>query len=245
MTGTVSPPPIASTPVGPPALALRQATLGYNGRPVVFDADLVVHHGEVVALLGANGSGKTTLVRGLVGLAEVLHGAVEVSGTTVSNRSARTDARVGYVPQRLTAVAGIPTTAAEVVASGLLAGGHWWTRHSRTRIRAALGEIGLAHLAATPVEELSGGQQRRVLIARALVADPQILLLDEPTAGVDRAGVASLVAALTDLKAAGRTLLVVTHDVGAFSSVVDRVATMVDGHLSAGPPRPDDPTGSH
>lgn len=228
-----------------PALAVRRATIGYGGRPVVVDADLTIAVGEVVAMLGANGSGKTTLVRGLVGLAELLAGELEVAGQPVSTRHGRTS--IGYVPQRLTGSTGVPTTVTEVVSTGLLARRSLWAAGSRSRAQAqaALTQIGLGEHARTPVLELSGGQQRRVLIARALVSDPGILLLDEPTAGVDRAGVVSLVATLAGLKAAGRTMLVVTHELDVFGDVVDRTVTMVDGHLVPGPPGRGDVEGSH
>lgn len=239
--------PVETARTGPPALAVRGATIGYRGRPVVIDADLIVDTGDVVALLGANGSGKTTLVRGLVGLAELLAGHIEVGGRAVSTRMARDSVRVGYVPQRLTAAAGIPTTVMEVVSTGLLARRTLWAAgpRAKAKVRAALAEIGLGEHASTPVVELSGGQQRRVLIARALVADPGIVILDEPTAGIDRTGVMSLVATLAQLKAAGRTLLVVTHEIDAFAGVVDRTMTMVDGRLLPGSPVPGDVAGSH
>jgi len=247
----VAQPAVAQRPaadvIAAPALVVRKATIGYRGRPVVIDADLTVEVGEVVALLGANGSGKTTLVRGLVGLAELLNGHIEVAGRPVSARLGRNSVRIGYVPQRLSPPAGIPTTAMEVVSTGLLARRTLWAAggSAKARVRAALAEIGLAGFAGTPVFELSGGQQRRVLIARALVADPGIVILDEPTAGVDRAGVMSLVATLADLKAAGRTLVVVTHEIDVFGGVVDRTVTMVDGHLMPGAPRQGDVAGSH
>lgn len=230
-----------------PALVLRKATIGYRGRPVVVAADLVVEHGEVVVLMGANGSGKTTLIRGLLGLAELLRGEIEVDGRPVGARNAGVAARVGYVPQRLSVTAGIPTTAAEIVSTGLLAERSLWAggRVSRVRAHAALADIGMSELARSPVDELSGGQQRRVLIARALVADPRIVILDEPTAGVDRAGVISLVSTLAALKATGRTLLVVTHELQAFGDLFDRTVTLVDGHVVLGAPGPGAVAGSH
>ncbi|MGF1648670.1 MAG: metal ABC transporter ATP-binding protein [Kineosporiaceae bacterium] len=217
-----------------PALSLTGATIGYGVRPVVLGADLTVARGESVGLLGANGSGKTTLVRGLIGLADVLAGQVRVAGRPVGDRTRRQ--LVGYVPQRLAPPSGVPTTAAEVVAAGLLAGG----RHlrpapgGRRAVAAALTQVGLSDIAHVPVAELSGGQHRRVLIARALISDPPLLLLDEPTAGVDRASVQALVATLGRLRAEGRTLLVVTHELEELAAVVDRVVSIVDGRLVTG-----------
>lgn len=219
-----------------------------NGHQILFiEASAALNKGEKIGLVGPNGSGKTTLVRGLVGLADLLAGEIEVAGRPVASHAERGSVRIGYVPQRLAAPAGIPTTAAEVVASGLLTRRSVWLSgaRSRARVRAALEEIGMARMAATPVDELSGGQQRRVLIARALVSDPGIVILDEPTAGVDRAGVVSLVATLADLKAAGRTLLVVTHELPAFGDVVDRTVTMTDGRLTSGSSHDSHVAGGH
>jgi zinc transport system ATP-binding protein len=133
-----------------------------------------------------------------------------------------------------------------VVGSGLLAGGRrWWAgRDGRRAVRRALDEVGLAGTGGMPVTELSGGQHRRVLIARALVSDPEILLLDEPTAGVDRTSVRSLVATMTGLRAAGRTMLVVTHELHEVSDVVDRVVSLVDGTVVEGAV-PGRPVGGH
>lgn len=227
-----------------PVLALRQATIGYGSRPVVLSADLEVSRGQSVALLGANGAGKTTLVRGLLGLADILAGEVAIVGRPVRGRERRR--RIGYVPQRLAPAAGVPTTASEVVGSGLLAGGgHWWPgQGGRRAVAAALDEVGLGEAARVPVSELSGGQHRRVLIARALVSDPEILLLDEPTAGVDRTSVRSLVATMTGMRTAGRTMLVVTHELDEVADVVDRVVSLVDGTLIEGP-APGHPVGGH
>ena len=227
-----------------PVLSLRGATIGYGSRPVVLSADLEVARGQSVALLGANGAGKTTLVRGLLGLADILAGEVAITGRPVKGRDRHR--RIGYVPQRPAPAAGVPTTAAEVVGSGLLAGGrHRWSgRGGRRAVAGALDEVGLGEAARVPVTELSGGQHRRVLIARALVSDPEILLLDEPTAGVDRTSVRSLVTTMAGMRAAGRTMLVVTHELDEVADVVDRVVSLVDGTLIEGP-APGHPVGGH
>lgn len=213
-----------------PVLSTRNAMVGYRRRPVVVDLTLRIDRGEAVALLGANGSGKTTLVRGVLGLAELLAGSIDVLGVPLGAGSAAS--RVGYVPQRHTLSGSVPSTAGEVVATGLLASRGFWRpagRVERARVRASLAQVGLADSARTKVSEMSGGQQRRVLIARALVSDPELLVLDEPTAGVDRASTEALVATLADIKAAGKALLVVTHDLGELGPVPDRAVTMVDG----------------
>lgn len=216
----------------PPALLVQHATIGYGRRPVVHAADLRVEPGEAVALLGANGSGKSTLVKGVLGLADIMSGHVDVLGEHVENGASAAAALVGYVPQRHSVSGAVPSTAAEVVGAGLLASRGFWRpprRGDRQRILDALAEVGLADRARSRVAELSGGQQRRVLIARALVSDPRLLVLDEPTAGVDRVSTEQLVHSLAGVKAAGRALLVITHDLAELGPVPDRAVTMKDG----------------
>ncbi|MGJ7440681.1 metal ABC transporter ATP-binding protein [Aquipuribacter sp. MA13-6] len=217
-----------------PALSVRGATIGYGRRPVVHAADLTVQRGEAVALLGANGSGKSTLVRGILGLADILAGHVDVLGEHVEHGASSAASLVGYVPQRHSVSGAVPSTAAEVVGSGLLASRGFWRpprRADRSRVLEALAEVGLADRARARVAELSGGQQRRVLIARALVSGPQLLVLDEPTAGVDRVSTEALVHTLGQLKTGGRALLVVTHDLDELGDVPDRAVTMKDGSV--------------
>ncbi|HSP60726.1 MAG TPA: metal ABC transporter ATP-binding protein [Ornithinimicrobium sp.] len=214
-------------------LQLHRATFGYDGRPVVSDVDLTVGSGEVLAVLGPNGAGKCTLVKGLLGLAEHLSGEVTVLGTPLDRLKERT--RIGYVPQRHTLTGGVRATVTEVVSTGLLAGRPWWrpaSREDRVAVQDALETVGLADRARFDVETLSGGQQRRVLIARALVAGPEVLVMDEPTAGVDVASQAVLAGVLHRLGEAGTTMLVVTHELSALRGVVDRIVEVDAGRLT-------------
>lgn len=217
-------------------LAYSSCGIGYGDTRVVHDVNLRIQRGESVALLGANGSGKTTLVRAALGLARVQSGSLELFGTPVDQ--VRERARVGYVPQRHTVATSVPATVAEVVACGRLARSAPLRRLSpRARqadaaaVERALDVVGLSHRAATSVAELSGGQQRRVLIARALAADPDVLLLDEPTAGVDSASQQALTATLATLFATGTTLVVVTHELAGLAEVVARTVVMRDGRI--------------
>lgn len=222
-----------STPADRPVLELRGAAFGYAGRPVVTDVDLTVRRGEVVAVLGPNGSGKTTLVKGLLGLSEHLSGEVSVLGTPLARLRDRT--RVGYVPQRHTLVGGVRATVAEVVDTGLLPSRPWWrpaSRAERERVREAVDVAGLGDRLRFDVDSLSGGQQRRVLIARALVARPEVLVMDEPTAGVDRASQAVLAEVLHRLADEGTTLVVVTHELAALHGIVDRIVEVDTGHVT-------------
>lgn len=216
-----------------PVLQLRGAAFGYRGRPVVTDVDLTVRAGEVIAVLGPNGSGKSTLVKGLLGLSEHLSGDVSVLGTPLARMRDRT--RIGYVPQRHTLVGGVRATVSEVVSTGLLATRPWWRPaggRDREAVHAALEAVGLADRSRFDVDTLSGGQQRRVLIARALVARPEVLVMDEPTAGVDRASQGVLAGVLQRLGERGTTMLVVTHELTALRGVVDRIVEVDTGHLT-------------
>jgi zinc transport system ATP-binding protein len=220
-------------------VTMRSAAFGYAGRPVVSDVHLSISAGEVVAVLGPNGSGKTTLVKGLLGLSEHLSGQVEVLGTPLARLRDR--ARIGYVPQRHTLAGGVRATVGEVVATGLLSRRPWWrpaSRSDRDAVRAAVEAAGLGDRHRFDVESLSGGQQRRVLIARALVARPEVLVMDEPTAGVDRASQHVLAGVLRRLAGTGTTMLIVTHELSALRGVVDRILEVDSGHLTFdGPPQ--------
>ena len=215
-----------------PVIALHGVAVGYGERPVVEHADLVVRRGDVVALVGANGSGKTTLVRGVLGLAPVLAGRVELLGRPAA--SFRERWRIGYVPQRHTVGGGIPSSVQEVVASGRLARRRLLspaTAADREAVREALETVGLTDRRAAPVATLSGGQQRRALIARALAADPDVLIMDEPTAGVDAAGQENLVRTLTRLVGQGLTLVVVTHEIEPLLGLLTRVVELREGRV--------------
>lgn len=219
-------------PDRPAAIRLAGASIGYGDVPIVRNVDLTVAAGEAVALLGSNGSGKTTLVRGLLGLANVLGGVVEVLGRPVGDRRER--GRVGYVPQRHTVTGAVPATVREVVGVGRLARLGLLRRTGaadRAAIADAAAAVGLADRLKDPVAALSGGQQRRVLVARALAAEPELLIMDEPTAGVDAASQESLAGVLAAVAATGTTLLVVTHELGALSGVLTRAVVADHGQI--------------
>ena len=234
--------PATSTESGPvPPILLRGATFGYGDRDVIRGLDLTITTGEVVAILGPNGSGKSTLVRGLLGLAEHHGGDVELFGTPLRSFHERT--RLGYVPQRHTLAASVRATAEEIVAIGRVAAHPWWApwranaAADRRIVADALAQVGLGDHARADVSTLSGGQQRRVLIARALAADTDILLMDEPTAGVDQGHQRVLATVLARLARQGHTMVVVTHELSALADVVTR-AIVIDGGVVTfdGPP---------
>lgn len=215
-----------------PLLRARALVAGYAGRAVLSGVDTDVRRGEFVVVLGANGSGKSTLLRAMVGLVPVAGGELEVFGAPV--RRFRAWHRVGYVPQRSTAAAGVPATAAEVVASGRLTRRSWWRPlggADRAAVTRALETVGLAERAKHPVATLSGGQQQRVLIARSLARDPELLLMDEPMAGVDLGQQEAFAATLRTLREAGRTIVVVAHELGALAPLVDRAVVLRAGRV--------------
>ncbi len=213
-------------------VSARSAAFGYAGRSVVADLTLEMVSGEVLALLGPNGSGKSTVVRGLLGLNDHLAGDVEVLGAPVTRRSDRS--QLGYVPQRHTLSGSVRSTVREVVSTGRLPHRRWWqpaSRRDHLLVTEALATVDLLDRAKADVATLSGGQQRRVLIARALVGEPALLIMDEPTAGVDHASQEGLVNVLRRLVDTGVTMLVVTHELAALAGVVDHIVEMDSGRV--------------
>jgi zinc transport system ATP-binding protein len=212
-----------------PVVRVSDGRFGYHGR-VVVEADLDVGRGEVVALVGANGSGKSTLVKGILGLAERLGGRVELFGERADGFRDR--GRLGYVPQREYAAGPIPATAYEVVHSGRLARrgiAGFSRRADRRAVGEAIDAVGLAEVARRPVGTLSGGQQRRVLVARALAGDADVLFLDEPFSGVDQDSRLALAVILDRLVAAGVTIVVVLHELGPLVSLITRIVLLDAG----------------
>ena len=218
-----------------PVLTMRSAAFGYGERIVVSGVDVTVRPGEVIAVLGPNGCGKSTLVKGLLGLSDHLGGEVALFGTPLRRFHQRT--RVGYVPQRQSLGSAVRATATEIVTSGLVASTPWWapwrtgSAAYRKRVRDALAVVGLADHAKQDVTTLSGGQQRRVLIARALAAGPEFFILDEPTAGVDIGNQRVLAEVLKRLAEGGATMLIVTHELAALDGLMTRAIVVRGGRV--------------
>ena len=229
MTGTSPAPPDGSQAI----VSMRSATFGYADHAVVSEVTLDIQAGEVVAILGPNGSGKSTLVKGLLGLNNRLAGQVELFGTPIDRF--RDHARLGYVPQRHTLSTSVRATVAEIVAIGRLPHQNWLGRpkqQDRRIIEESLAVVGLDDRAAVDVSTLSGGQQRRVLIARALAAQPDVLVMDEPTAGVDLASQEVLSQVLARLAKRGATMLIVTHELQAVRGVLTRIIQLTGGRIT-------------
>ena len=214
-------------------VSLRSASFGYGDRAVVSDVTIDIQAGEVLAILGPNGSGKSTLVKGILGLNDHIGGQVELFGTPFDGF--RDHARLGYVPQRHTLSTSVRATAAEIVAIGRLPHQGWLGRvnqEDRRIIEESLALVGLADRANAEVSTLSGGQQRRVLIARALAAQPDVLIMDEPTAGVDLANQEVLSQVLARLVGRGATMLIVTHELRALGGVLSRIVELDAGRIT-------------
>ena len=209
-------------------LTVEAADFGYDGRPVVHQASLEIRRGEFVALLGSNGSGKTTLLRGLLGFLPPLAGRVE----------RRPGLRIGYVPQRETLDPLYPLSAFDVARLGTWRDLPFWRltgSRERARTLAALAACRASDFAGERYAALSGGQRQRVLLARALATDPELLLLDEPTAGIDPVAEKGILDLLGELHE-NRSLAIwmVTHHVHAMAGRADRTIVVADGRLRAG-----------
>jgi zinc transport system ATP-binding protein len=216
---------------GSTALAAEDLTVELGGLPVLRGVSLSIRAGEAVTLMGGNGSGKSTLVRTVLGLLPRQRGTVRLFGQPLN--SFREWARVGYVPQRSIALLG-GSKVKEVVAAGRLARRRLFrplSQGDREAIRGAIAQVGLSEQLNADIAALSGGQQQRVLIARALAGQPELLVLDEPTSGVDLEHQQVLTEVLSELMSKGAAVLVVLHDVGSLGDLIDRAVVLSDGRV--------------
>ncbi len=207
-----------------PALELRGVSLALQGVPVLEDVGLVLERNDYLAILGPNGSGKTTLLRVILGLQEADRGEVRVLGR--SPRAAR--GRVGYVPQHVAFDRDFPIRVLDVALMGRLArrgAGRPFRAEDREIARAMLERVEMGAHAGRPIGTLSGGELQRVLIARALALEPELLLLDEPTASLDER-IGRSVWELFEALSREMTVVLVSHDIGAISRYVRRVACL-------------------
>jgi manganese/zinc/iron transport system ATP- binding protein len=217
--------------IGVPPLAAFQVTVAYRNTPVLTDLNFEVPAGTLTAIVGPNGAGKSTLIKTALGLVQPLTGHFEFFGQSFRE----VDGRVSYVPQRTSVDWDFPVTALDVVCMGLYRKIGWFrpvrARH-RKRAMEALAEVGMQDYAKRQISQLSGGQQQRVFLARALVQDAELFLMDEPLAGVDVATEKTIINTLHRLRDQGRTAMVVHHDLDTVSEYFDRVL-LLNQHIIA------------
>jgi manganese/zinc/iron transport system ATP- binding protein len=217
-----------------PAIEVHDLTVAYRDNPVLWDVDLTVPHGVLMAVVGPNGAGKTTLIKSVLGLITPVTGRVLVDGMPYSPRTRA----VAYVPQRGTVDWDFPTTALDVVTMGTYGKLGWFRRPGRDERGAAaeaLGRVGMGEFASRQISQLSGGQQQRVFLARALVQDAPVYLMDEPFQGVDAVTEKAIVEILRELRSRGRTVLVVHHDLQTVPEYFDWVTLLNVRVIASGP----------
>jgi zinc transport system ATP-binding protein len=217
---------------------LDRVSVRYGEVVALEDVDLAVDAGDFLGVIGPNGSGKTTLIRVMLGLLAPVAGQVRLFGRPPA--AFRQWERLGYVPQRVNLDTGLPATVEEVVTTGLVSslGVLGRVRASdRSRVRGALDRVAMAEHAGRRIADLSAGQQQRVLIARALVSAPELLVLDEPTGGIDPEAQSSLYGLLRHLnREQGVTLVLVSHDIAVVAHEVTKVACLNRRLVYHGPP---------
>ena len=227
-------PPIAIPGGGPAAIEVNDLTVAYRDRPVLWDIDVVVPAGVLMAIVGPNGAGKTTLIKAILGLITPAAGDVAVFGKPYEEQRRL----VGYVPQRGSVDWDFPTTVLDVVMMGRYGALGWFRRPGRAEREAAmraLENVGMAEFAGRQISQLSGGQQQRVFLARALVQDASIYFMDEPFQGVDARTEHAIVALLQQLRANGKTVVVVHHDLQSVPEYFDWVLLLNVRRIALGP----------
>jgi manganese/zinc/iron transport system ATP- binding protein len=216
------------------AVEVTDLTVAYRDRPVLWDVDLEVPRGKLMAIMGPNGAGKTTLIKAILGLVPTAAGRVQILGKPYRQQRHL----VGYVPQRGSVDWDFPTTVLDVVMMGRY-GALGWIRRPGRRERgqalAALEKVGMAEYQDRQISQLSGGQQQRVFLARALVQDAEVYFMDEPFQGVDARTERAIVDLLKELRAAGNTVVVVHHDLQTVREYFDWITLLNVRRIASGP----------
>ncbi|MCC6453380.1 MAG: metal ABC transporter ATP-binding protein [Caldilineaceae bacterium] len=217
-----------------PAIEVTDLTVAYGERPVLWDVDLTVPPGTLMAIVGPNGAGKTTMIKAILGLLPIAAGQVLIYGLPYSEQRQL----VGYVPQRGSVDWDFPTSVLDVVTMGRYGALGWFRRPGRSE-RAlaldALAQVGMTDYADRQISQLSGGQQQRTFLARALVQDAQVYFMDEPFQGVDATTERAIVDLLKSLRAAGKTVVVVHHDLQTVPEYFDWVTLLNVRRVASGP----------
>ncbi len=218
----------------PLAIEVTDLTVAYRDRPVLWDVDVQVPTGVLMGIVGPNGAGKTTLLKAILGLVRPAAGTVRIFGQPVG----AVRRLIGYVPQHREVDWDFPTSVLDVVMMGRYGHLGWFRRpgrRERALALAALDQVGLRALADRQISQLSGGQQQRVFLARALVQDAQIYLMDEPFAGVDALTERAILTVLRRLRAEGKTVVVVHHDLQTVREYFDWVLLLNVRRIACGP----------
>ena len=219
-----------------PAIQVEDLTVSYGPVPALLDISLVIPEGKLVGIIGPNGSGKSTLMKTMLGFVKPDVGSVTVFGTDISH----VKGRVAYVPQRGAVDWDFPITVREVAAMGRYSYRRWWqdlTRDDYALAEESLKKVRMSDFSNRQIGQLSGGQQQRVFMARALAQDADILLLDEPFAGVDAATERAILDVLEDLKNSGKTVVVVHHDLATAAEYFDLLVLLKQRLFGFGPPQ--------
>jgi manganese/zinc/iron transport system ATP- binding protein len=230
--GSQQPTTVTASP--PAALAINGLTVAYAEKPVVFSVDMSVAQGTMTAIVGPNGAGKSTLLKAALGLVKPLAGEARLFGLPLD----RVRDRVAYVPQRASVDWDFPARVIDVVLMGMYRQLGLLRRVRSSHIdaaRACLARVGMEDFATRQIGQLSGGQQQRVFLARALAQQADLYLLDEPFAGVDAATEKAIISLLKDLRAEGRTILVVHHDLSTIRAYFDHIFLINTRAIAAGP----------
>ena len=221
---------------GEPVVELRKVSCGYDGSPTLSGLDLEIGRGDFVGLLGPSGSGKTTILRTILRAVDVYSGDVLVNGRSVFEHRPR----IGYVPQLETIDWNFPVTVEQVVMMGRTAENRllpWYRERDRDIANEMMRRLGIAHFASRHIRELSGGQQQRAFLARALVSNPKLLLLDEPAMGVDIKTRDEVMHLLHDLNHQDVTIIMTTHEINAVAAHLPWVVCLNGGIIASGPPK--------
>lgn len=216
------------------AIEVADLTVAYRDKPVLWDIDVSVPSGVLMAIVGPNGAGKTTLIKAILGLVTTAAGHISIYGEPYTKQHGL----VGYVPQRGSVDWDFPTSVLDVVMMGCYGTLGWMRRpgrKERQRALEAIEKVGMSDYAGRQISQLSGGQQQRVFLARALVQDAQVYFMDEPFQGVDATTERAIVALLQDLRAGGKTVVVVHHDLQTVTDYFDWVTLLNVRCIASGP----------
>ena len=213
-----------------PIIDIRHLDFAYRYQLVLKHIDLAVARGSTLGLIGPNGAGKTTLIQLLLGLLRPTRGSITIDGNLSPQQAVRRGDVIGYLPQQPGVPNNFPLSVRQLARLGLAGKTgllRSYGRQDLAFVDEMLARVGIAELADEPVGTLSGGQLQRALIARALAPRPKILLLDEPTTGIDRAGQQRFIDSIAQLKSSlGLTVVIVSHDLRAVSAMCDRIACL-------------------